>query len=351
MYRAIEAHTVTLIATYNLYFQSLVTEKPDTKKQLRDFSVEIQEAYKTDTSACPQKERALFNAVERTVSMLDTDEMAKNIGEFEAKHSKIQKFLLSYMNQFETILVFIKATRARDLQLHMESIQSLMKYFFAHDHLNYARLLPLYISTMQEAEKRHPSLWREFMKGNFCVTKGLAGFTSIAPDHGIEQENRRLNVMGGIIGITQNEKALEKLFLIAPELSKMLSEFSQECCRDERECLQQHHEIAGGKCCRIMTNASKLVRVIREHGDPFMDDNVDDIYNILTKEVKNENISKDILDRDVIGQQMFAEFVTDRLTEGNLSVWDKMPKRKLKTFKSANVTAEVRSGEKLIKVK
>ena len=50
------------------------------------------------------------------------------------------------------------------------------------------------------------------MKGNFCVTKGLAGFTSIAPDHGIEQENRRLKVMGGIIGITQNEKALDKFF-------------------------------------------------------------------------------------------------------------------------------------------
>ena len=61
------------------------------------------------------------------------------------------------------------------------------------------------------------------MKGNFCVTKGLAGFTSIAPDHGIEQENRRLKVMGGIIGITENEKALNKFFLIAPELSKMLS--------------------------------------------------------------------------------------------------------------------------------
>ena len=91
--------------------------------------------------------------------------------------------------------------------------------------------------------------------------------------------------------------------------------------------------------------------MIREHEYPFMGDNVDDIYNILIKEVKNENISKDILDCDVIGQQMFAEFVTDRLTEGNLSVWDKMPKRNLKTFKSANVTAEVRSGERLIKVK
>jgi len=88
----------------------------------------------------------------------------------------------------------------------MQSLEALIKYFFAHDHLNYARMLPLYMSTMQETEKDHPEIWAEFVKGNFCVTKGVAGFTSIGPDHGIEQENRELKVVGGIVGITQNEK-------------------------------------------------------------------------------------------------------------------------------------------------
>lgn len=64
------------------------------------------------------------------------------------------------------------------------------------------------------------------MKGNFCVTKSTAGFTSIAPDHGTGQENRALRVIGRIIGITQNEKALDKYFLIAPELSKFLHDFA-----------------------------------------------------------------------------------------------------------------------------
>ena len=71
---------------------------------------------------------------------------------------------------------------------------------------------------MQQTEQQHPEIWAEFMKGNFCVTKGVAGFTSIGPDHGIEQENRELKVIGGIVGITQNEKSLDKYFLIAPEL-------------------------------------------------------------------------------------------------------------------------------------
>ena len=49
--------------------------------------------------------------------------------------------------------------------------------------------------------------------------KGVAGFTSVAPYHAIEHENRALKVIGGIVGITKNEKALDKLFLIALEMT------------------------------------------------------------------------------------------------------------------------------------
>ena len=40
------------------------------------------------------------------------------------------------------------------------------------------------------------------------MTKWVTGFTSIAPDQGIKQENRTLNVIGGIVVITKHEKAL-----------------------------------------------------------------------------------------------------------------------------------------------
>ena len=42
----------------------------------------------------------------------------------------------------------------------------------------------------------------------------------------------------------------------------------------------------------------------------------DEIYNLLTKEVMTEKVSKDILERDEIGQRMFVEFAIERLTEG-----------------------------------
>ena len=42
----------------------------------------------------------------------------------------------------------------------------------------------------------------------------------------------------------------------------------------------------------------------------------DEIYNILTQEVMTEKVSKDVLEGYEIGQRMFVEFATTRLTEG-----------------------------------
>ena len=50
---------------------------------------------------------------------------------------------------------------------------------------------------------------------------------------------------------------------------------------------------------------------------------------------------------------MFVEFAIERLTEGRLCVWDKMTKKKLKTFKTSNSTIESNAayGGKLVKTK
>ena len=45
------------------------------------------------------------------------------------------------------------------------------------------------------------------------------------------QSSLTLKVIGGIVGMTPNEKALDKLFIITPELSKLLHEFASECVR------------------------------------------------------------------------------------------------------------------------
>ena len=81
---------------------------------------------------------------------------------------------------------------------------------------------------------------------------------------------------------------------------------------------------------RVTKNAVKLSAVFHEHGNPFESTDKDEIYNLLTKAVMTETATNDIIQRDEIGQQMFEGFVSERLTEGKLSVWDKMTKKKLR---------------------
>ena len=245
----------------------------------------------------------------------------------------------------------MRATCEKKIQLHLESTEALLKYFFAHDHLNYARLLPIYLSCMQSTEKNHPDIWKEFPEGNFCVTKNEIPFTSIAPDHALEQENRCLKVSGGIIGITQNENALKRFFLIAPELEHICTMFEESFfINSSSSRVVQHHDIEGTKLERMNKNKARLQDIIEQHGDPFIS-SLSDMNNLLTHAVLPENVAKDVIDRDAIGRELHNNFIKECLTLGNFSPWDQMSRRKLCTFAHMNTSVEVNNGDKIIKLK
>ena len=90
--------------------------------------------------------------------------------------------------------------------------------------------------------------------------------------------------------------------------------------------------LQGGKLTRVTQNAVKLTAVFHEHGNPFESSDEDEKYNLLTKAVMTETATNDIIQRDEIGQQMFEDFVNERLTEGKLTVWDKMSQKETENF-------------------
>ena len=56
----------------------------------------------------------------------------------------------------------------------------------------------------------------------FSVFKSYIPFCGLAVDQGLEQEIRNLKIAGGVVGITQNESALSRYFLIAQELTRII---------------------------------------------------------------------------------------------------------------------------------
>jgi len=135
------------------------------------------------------------------------------------------------------------------------------------------------------------------------------------------------------------------------KMSSLQCKFEKKHCTGINEKRTQHHELTGGKFSCVTQNAAKHSAVFHQHGNPFKSGDDNEIYNLLTKSVMNESVTNDILCRDEIGQQVFEDFVTERLTEGKLSVFEKITQKKLGIFKSANVSTEIRVGDKMVKIK
>ena len=54
-------------------------------------------------------------------------------------------------------------------KLYIEAIDQLIPWFFALDHMNYARWLPVYIRDMKELAIKHPLVDNQFQGGNFTA--------------------------------------------------------------------------------------------------------------------------------------------------------------------------------------
>ena len=75
-------------------------------------------------------------------------------------------------------------------------------------------MIHLQISNDPEDKK----VWDAFMDSDFSSQKSEIPGTSIGRDHAGEQVNRTIKNRGGITGITKNENARTRHFLIAPIL-------------------------------------------------------------------------------------------------------------------------------------
>ena len=76
----------------------------------------------------------------------------------------------------------------------------------------------------------------------------------------------------------------------------------------------------------------------------------DYVLNLVTKAVLLDKSEKDVLERDTEGEAMFATFSTERLA-GDKSIWEKMSKRNLLTFKSSSKTMKIKLKDKIIQLK
>ena len=153
---------------------------------------------------------AVHTAHSELTKLLESSNFIKQLNEFDKKNeesSPVFKFARQYMHMVQLVLLFIKAVRTADWDLHLSSLEAFTKYFFAYDKLNYARMIPLYLAEMKALKHTDPLIWEEFQNGNWVVNKTSIPFCAIGADHALEHLNCGMKVAGGLVGITLNENA------------------------------------------------------------------------------------------------------------------------------------------------
>ena len=112
-------------------------------------------------------------------------------------------------------LIFVRSHREKDFPLYVESLKSLIPWFFALDHQNYARWIPIHIRDM---ESLHASIRQEYEEcGHWVIQKTTNRFSAMPIDQAHEQNNELVKGSGGAVGLTENPSAFRKWMVAGPE--------------------------------------------------------------------------------------------------------------------------------------
>jgi len=199
--------------------------------------------------------------------------------------------------------------------------------------------VPVYLAQMQLLKNTDQETWKALKCGDFMVTKSGIPFTNLFVDQTLEQLITELKVAGGITGITQNEAALDRFFLIVPELISLIQEFQDGYYTDDdHPTTKEHYQLSGSTAVHMFNNSAIIKEGIIKHcgGNPF-----------LCKTMKLMNMASNMTKK-------FEEFVSERLVASTAEklIWDPMQKMKLNTFSTCQKKTNGKVADnKLVKLR
>lgn len=93
--------------------------------------------------------------------------------EFCCKSSPTFRFWEMFLRAVEIILMNVRAERDGNWLLHLQSVSSMLPYFFVGNKTNYARWTPVYLMDMMNLPD---DIHEEFMSGKFSIKQTVGVF-------------------------------------------------------------------------------------------------------------------------------------------------------------------------------
>ena len=143
----------------------------------------LKELENLQTDPSPESFESCISAAEAIVNLFEEYEPLIS----DAENSPMASFRQSYLEMFELLMQFQKSIKSGNWELHLDNCEKLLRWFHTYDHHNYARHFSYYWATQHVLAVTHPTLYEQFVNGNFAINRTPGAFSRISLDQAIEQ--------------------------------------------------------------------------------------------------------------------------------------------------------------------
>ncbi|KAJ8030514.1 hypothetical protein HOLleu_26961 [Holothuria leucospilota] len=238
----------------------------------------------------------------------------------------------SFIDMVQLLLVFLRATRDSDWNLHLAAIRLMIPWFFAYDRMNYSRYLPAYWLEMVNLQATHPKCYEELSKrGEWTVQRqDRYSFSSIACDQAIEQTcNRDCKTRGGITLFTLNPGAVQRWILSQPERSAIARQCEVMCGIDEHK--RKPKELDHTRIQRDNEAIASIMSTVTSMINPF-DHFTEQMVCLSSGAVASDAVKADMMNALEEGEADSVAYMKNRLIANKVDMFSPIKQKKLKTF-------------------
>ena len=243
-------------------------------------------------------------------------------------------------------LIFVRAHRTKNFDLYIESLELLAPWFFALDHINYSRWIPIHIRDM----KSLPDSIKCDMKKYWVISKTHNKFSSMPIDQVHEQNNKIVKGSGGAIGLTDNPVAFRRWMVAGPEQARLLSEFEGQFMEEDSPDGFEHHEQNLSSQELFKKHVSNLFTTMSSMGNPFMDD-CPELLALDSRNCATEAVVDTVRRIKDTGQSQYQKFVTEVVVDRSATIHEPIKKNSLPLWKRPSPRVVTKSKQKVASLK
>ena len=220
---------------------------------------------------------------------------------------------------------FVKSLQSRNFQYYVETLKQITPWIFSLNDL----IMPVHLTQMIDLKEMHQPLNEKFNSGKFIVHKRNGKFSKIALDQKYEQLNAGIKGVGGAIGLSKDDNALQRWLTTRLEVSRLLEEFEAFHAVDS-EVVLEHHDSSASVAKQFLSDVKMFLGAM------------DDIFNHFL----GQNVTAFLKQVGDTGKKQLLECAETRLHETTCPITNTIFKSNLKFFRTIKSRSSSKKQEK-----